>query len=86
MPPTPENAPVISDPSLNFPEGVNDMIQWGDTVIRFGKYKGQNTSYAELARDVNKEALSYKRWLIGHQVSATGQCKDLLPQASSVAQ
>ncbi|CAE7038139.1 RE2 [Symbiodinium sp. CCMP2592] len=76
-PTTPENAPVISDPSLNFPEGITNMIQWGDTVIGFGKYKGRNTSYAELARDVTKDALSYKRWLIGHQTCATGQCKDV---------
>ncbi|CAE7412351.1 GIP [Symbiodinium sp. CCMP2456] len=77
-PPQPVNGPVpAADASLRFPEGIANMAQWGDTVIKFGKYKDKDLPYMDLANDLTKEALSYKKWLIGHQVTATGQCKDV---------
>ena len=76
----PMNAPMPSDPNhfqIELPEGVQDIFEWGRTLICFGQYVDDNLSYMELADMTDRRALSYHKWVRAREHSATGQLQDL---------
>ena len=64
--------------SLPIPEGISDLTMWGNTLIDFGKYKGANRSYAELATTTTPRGINYRNWVLSHtRTSSSGELLDL---------
>ena len=67
-----------SDEPPLFPEGINDLSQWGDTLIVFGKFKNRGMSYHDLVTSDDPEMVGYVKWCMSHGESADGHLKDLV--------
>ncbi len=51
---------------------------WGNTLIDFGKYKGANRSYAELATTTTPRGANYRNCVLTHtRPSSSGELLDL---------
>ncbi|CAE7795640.1 Copia protein [Symbiodinium microadriaticum] len=76
-----ESEPVNHRPAAKasppLPDGVHTMSQWGDTLVDFGKLKGQGWSYEGVASNTSKEIRGYRKWILDHVNQMTGPCKDL---------
>ncbi|CAE7550350.1 unnamed protein product [Symbiodinium microadriaticum] len=59
------------------PDGVHTMSQWGDTLVDFGKLKGQGWSYDGVACNTSKEICGYRKWILDHVNQMSGPCRDL---------
>ena len=59
------------------PEGVETMTRWGDTLVDFGKLKGQGWSYEGVATNNSKEIRGYRKWILNHVNQMNGPCRDL---------
>ena len=55
-----------------------DLTMWGNTLIDFGKFKGANRSYAELATSTSPRGANYRWWVLTHtRPSSSGELIDL---------
>jgi len=77
-PPFPVTTEVNPLMLTDLPEGIPDLATWGDMLIDFGKYKGENRSYAELVASTSPRAVSYRKWVLSHtRSSSNGDLIDL---------
>ena len=64
-------------PQMPIPEGI-DLVTWGNTLIDFGKYKGANRSYADIATTTTPRGANYRHWVLTHtRPSSGGELIDL---------
>ena len=65
------------DDDESLPIGITSLRQWGQTVIRFGKYKSKDITYSQLSQLGDREAHSYRSWAMARVGSGGAQLVDL---------
>lgn len=65
--------PTVAIPA--FPPGVNDLHDWGKSIVLFGKHKGRSVSYAEVLFSTKQDDAGYVKLSRAHGSKAKGFLK-----------
>ena len=76
-PPTPSPLDGVVVSHAELPEGVSSLLHWSKTPLNFGKYKGKDWNYMDLAIHNGKQECSYKSWIMARVNSGGDQLRDL---------
>ena len=63
---------------VELPPGIDDLDQWSNTLVDFGKFANQNLSYRDMIESDRPEIRSYLKWIRDHvSPSSSVQLRDL---------